>query len=314
MENKSNFSTSEIVLRGLLFYVFACSAIFKLIVGFDNFEMSLLEAGLVDNWIQSVYVTNLTVIAEISCAVFALFGKFNWFQKAVFSFTFILYLLSLVFCFGSTYYQDYTLIFFGFDIYSEKDVYFFGGYILNSALLLSSFIFFLALQRKEKTQLLKWPLQLSIIAILSFCYILFGSLNTKQFKIKTEKYSSSITNWGKFHEATLIQYPEFKKGNWTVAFFSTGCDHCKKFARKISFTPGSDKNLLYVFWSEEEDIEKFKKDNNIKCYHLKLPQHVIMNIAGQEYPVFFTFRDGKPTQSFSGSEFSYAVIDKVFGN
>jgi hypothetical protein len=38
-----------------------------------------------------------------------------------------------------------------------------------------------------------------------------------------------------------------------------------------------------------------------------------MNIAGQAYPVFFTFKDGNPFQSFTGEEFSYAVIDQIFG-
>lgn len=312
MENKSKFSTSELLLRGILFLIFACSIVFKLIVGMDNFEIGLMEANLSTSWVQSLLITNTVITLEVSGAIFALFGRFNWFQNSIFVITFSLYLLSILFSFNSTYYQDYTLIFFGFDIPTAKDLYFFGGYFLNITLFIIALICFIMLQRKSKLQLMKWPFQFSTIFILVFCCIYFGSLNLKQFKVKSEPYNSSITNWDKFNEAIIDQYPEILKDNWTIAFFSTGCDHCKKFARKISFSPGENKNILYVFWSEEDEISTFKKQNNISGIHLKLPQHVIMNIAGMEYPVFFQFVDGKPAQSYTGSEFSYAVMDQIF--
>lgn len=314
MKNKGKFSNIEIILRILLFLIFTCSAILKIIVGFDNFEMSLMESGLVDSWIQSVYMANITVIAEISCAVLALFGKFTWFQNAIFTTTFIFYLISISFSFSTTLYQDYTLVFFGFDIYSDKDLYFFGGYYLSVFFMIALISIFILLQKKAKSQLMKWPYQLVLICGLSLSYLALGSINPNQFTIKSEQYQAGITNWSAFNNSINLQHPEFKEGDWTVAFFSTGCDHCKKFARKISFTPGGDKNVLYVFWANESEIAKFKKDNNVNGPHMKLPQHVIMNIAGQEYPVFFSFKDGVPTANYAGSEFTYATIDAIFGN
>lgn len=314
MENTHKFSKIEITLRVLLFLIFACSAIFKLIVGFENFEMNLMESNTVDSWIQTIYITSLVAILEISCAILALFGKFSWFQNAIFTTTFVFYFISILISASTPLYQDYTLIFFGFDIYGTSDIYFFGGYFLNILLLLISIALVVLMQKKGGKSLIKWPFQLTLTIVFSITYLLFGAIKTKQFKLKTEQYQAGITNWTDFNTAVTNQYPSFHEGKWTVAFFSTSCDHCKKYARKISMTPGGRKNVLYVFWAEEDDIEKFKTENNVDGPHMRLPQHVIMNIAGQEYPVFFSFEDGIPITNYTGKEFSYAAIDNAFGN
>jgi thiol-disulfide isomerase/thioredoxin len=312
MESKRKISRSEIVLRVILFIILSCSAIFKLIAGFDNFEIALMETGEIGSWLESMYVLNTLVFLEISCAIFALFGSINWFQKASFALLFVLYTISIIENFGITFYQDYSFIFWGFDIFLEKEAYFFGGYYLNISLLFTTCILFVLLSVKKITSpLLKWPIQLVAIVTLFASYLLLGSLNLKQLNLKTEEYSAGITNWNTFETALAEQHPEVLKGEWVIAFFSTTCDHCKKYARKISFSP-NHQNVLYVFWSSEEQVEKFKKEHNVSGNHLILPQNVIMNIAGQEYPVLFTFKDGKPEKQFVSSEFSYAEMDRIF--
>jgi uncharacterized membrane protein YphA (DoxX/SURF4 family) len=314
MKNKGKYSNSELILRIVLFLIFICSAIFKLIVGVENFEMNLMESNLTYSWIQTTYLVNLSIIAELSCAIIALFGRVNLFQFCFFCVTFLLYTVSLFFGLSSELYQDYTLIFFGFDIYSGEDLYFFGGYLLNILLLISGITIAIILRKKANYHLIKWPFQIVLITLLTTSFINLGSLNFKQFQLKSEEYKSGITDWTAFNNTIDEQFPDLKHGNWTIAFFSVGCDHCKKFARKISFTPNGDNNVLYVFWAKEDEIDKFKKDNNVKGPHLKLPQNVIMNIAGQEFPVFFSFSKGVPTNSYTGNEFTYATLDKIFGN
>ena len=168
-----------------------------------------------------------------------------------------------------------------------------------------------------QSPLLKWYYQFLLIITASVGYILLGSLNIQQFYDKKEVYQSGVADWAPFNKALKEQHPELlNKNSLLVAFFSVNCSHCQQFATKISISPSavSKTNILYVFWAEEEDIEKFMRENGIQGPYLKLSQNAIMHIVGQQFPVFYSFENGKPVTEYMGNEFSYAVFDRIFGN
>jgi len=261
-----------------------------------------METGIIGSWTLSPIVVNLIVLLEISCAITALFGKFSKSQSILFIIVSTIYLINLITSVNSNFYQDYTFLYFG------------QFYINFTFLIILIILTFLSNKAfSQQKSLLKPYYQISLIAIAFATYIIFGSFNWKQFEIKTETYYAGVSDWTPFNNALQEKYPNIGKDKTLlISFLSVGCSHCQQFAKKISFSSSSTDKVVYVFWAKEVEIEKFMKENGIQGPYLRLPQYTIMSIVGQQFPMFYEYKNGKPLIEYTGTEFSYVVFDKIF--
>lgn len=104
-----------------------------------------------------------------------------------------------------------------------------------------------------------------------------------------------------------------KEGKHLVAFFTSGCPHCKMAAKRLKASSRIDgfPEVDVFFVGDKSGVEYFFTTTNTWFENSILPVDQFFKLSGGRFPTFFFYDNGKVTHHWTGRTFTYGTINNL---